>query len=115
MPDNKILLRVRSGIEANLSAWEEIVQDGQWKHVYGELLSNGKLTRPPKGFDKDSPALEWIKWKGFYVSKALTDEEATQEDVVEQIVRDHMDQWFWIHRRWKLGPQFINADDPPPE
>lgn len=88
MPDNKILLRVRSGIEANLSAWEKIVQDDHWKHVYGELLSNGKLTRPPKGFDKDSPALEWIKWKGFYVSKELTDEEATREDVIEQIVEN---------------------------
>jgi KDO2-lipid IV(A) lauroyltransferase len=24
-------------------------------------------------------------------------------DTVEKIVRDHMDQWFWIHRRWKLA------------
>ena len=22
-------------------------------------------------------------------------------DNLEQVVRDHMDQWFWIHRRWK--------------
>ena len=26
-------------------------------------------------------------------------------DGLETLVRDHMDQWFWIHRRWKTGRQ----------
>lgn len=32
-----------------------------------------------------------------------TPEEMTQalNDSLESLVRDHMDQWFWIHRRWK--------------
>lgn len=25
-------------------------------------------------------------------------------DGLEALVRDHMDQWFWIHRRWKPAP-----------
>ena len=36
-------------------------------------------------------------------------------DVVEQVAREHPDQWFWIHRRWKLSPQAqqaINAGAP---
>lgn len=31
----------------------------------------------------------------------------TQEvnDGLEALVREHMEQWFWIHRRWKVGAQ----------
>ena len=34
-----------------------------------------------------------------------TPEAMTQglNDSLEALVRDHMDQWFWIHRRWKGG------------
>lgn len=34
-----------------------------------------------------------------------TPEEMTQalNDSLERLVRDHLDQWFWIHRRWKGG------------
>ncbi|MDE3027054.1 MAG: lysophospholipid acyltransferase family protein [Paracoccaceae bacterium] len=35
-----------------------------------------------------------------------TPEEMTQalNDSLEHLVRTHMDQWFWIHRRWKSRP-----------
>jgi Kdo2-lipid IVA lauroyltransferase/acyltransferase len=34
-----------------------------------------------------------------------TPEAMTQalNDSLEAIVRDHLDQWFWIHRRWKAA------------
>jgi KDO2-lipid IV(A) lauroyltransferase len=37
-------------------------------------------------------------------------------DRLEQMVRAHMGQWFWVHRRWKPGVrQAAIADAPPPE
>ena len=42
----------------------------------------------------------------------LTDPETMTQalnDSLEQIVRAHMDQWFWIHRRWKPADQARRA------
>ena len=39
-------------------------------------------------------------------------------DTVEAIVRTHVDQWFWVHRRWKLAPKVkatLSADAQPPK
>lgn len=88
MPDNKILQPVRTAIEYRLSEWEEIVHAPQLSAAFGSVLSNGELKRPPKGFDKESPALAWIKWKGFYTKKDLSDADLIQPDFVETMIRD---------------------------
>ncbi|MEO9826484.1 MAG: lysophospholipid acyltransferase family protein [Paracoccaceae bacterium] len=39
-------------------------------------------------------------------------------DTVEGIVRTHINQWFWVHRRWKLGQaekDTLSADAQPPK
>ena len=39
-------------------------------------------------------------------------------DAVEEIVRAHPEQWFWIHRRWKLAPwarDLLSEGAPPQE
>ena len=39
-------------------------------------------------------------------------------DVVEGIVRTHINQWFWVHRRWKLHQNVkasLSADAQPPK
>lgn len=42
-----------------------------------------------------------------------TAEEMTQalNDSLEAIVRENMDQWFWIHRRWKAPPKHMTTSD----
>jgi uncharacterized protein (TIGR02453 family) len=56
------------GIRKRISAWpkqfEAIVEEASFKKHYGGLTGE-KLKRPPAGFKKDDPAIEWIKGKSF--------------------------------------------------
>ena len=58
-----------------------------------------------------------------HVGAPLTGESAEEmmqayNDAVEKIARAHPDQWFWIHRRWKLAPwakDLLSEGEQPPE
>jgi uncharacterized protein (DUF2461 family) len=43
------------------------------------------LKRVPQGFDKDSPAAEYLKLKNFYVFKEFSNEEVLKKDFIEKI------------------------------
>lgn len=62
---------------------------------YGALVIPTYGIRKPNGLDFEIVVEEPIP-EG-------TPEAMTQalNDSLERLVRDHMDQWFWIHRRWK--------------
>ena len=64
---------------------------------YGALVVPVYGIRRPDGLDFDIVVEEPIP-EG-------TPEAMTQalNDSLERRVRDHMDQWLWIHRRWKGG------------
>lgn len=43
----------------------KVVKNKHFAARYGGLQQEGKLTRPPKGFDADEPQIETIKLKNF--------------------------------------------------
>lgn len=74
MPDK--LLDVRNRIAANYKSFLKIVQDKEFKKYYGELWQGDKLKTAPKGFDKEHPAMEYLKLKSF-IGDHMTNEEKT--------------------------------------
>ena len=49
------------------AGFTKLLKNKKLKETYGELQEEGKLSRPPKGFDADVPHLEYIKLKNFIV------------------------------------------------
>jgi uncharacterized protein (DUF2461 family) len=44
------------------------------------------LIREPKGYDKDNPAIDYIKLKNFIVSVPITDEELIDKKLIKKII-----------------------------
>jgi uncharacterized protein (DUF2461 family) len=44
------------------------------------------LTRPPKGYDEDNPAIEYLKLKSIIASSSLPDTDLTSSQLVKTIV-----------------------------
>lgn len=49
-------------------------------------LSGQALTRPPKGYSADHPAIELLKQKEFLVSRRLSDKEVLSEKFADQVI-----------------------------
>lgn len=69
MPPADRLRAIRLQVIADASGFGKLLKNKKFKEAYGDLQIEGQLTRPPKGFDADSPHIEYIKLKNFIVWK----------------------------------------------
>lgn len=80
--------KVRQEIDYNWEEFKGILQHKQFKKLFGDLSRQEgmSLIREPKGYEKDNPAIEYIKLKNFIVSVPVTDEELTDKKLVKKII-----------------------------
>lgn len=71
-PDN--LKKVRQEIDYNSGEFLELVENGKFKKVFGEVWGE-RLKRPPKGYDEDNPVIQYLKMKDFVVLHKIGDDE----------------------------------------
>ena len=67
-PELKLL---RDHVVANPAGLKKALGHAAFKKTYGELGSDGRLTRVPKGFDKDHPMAEYLKNRHFFCETTL--------------------------------------------
>lgn len=69
MPPPDRLRAIRQRIVADPDGFGKLLKNRKLKETFGGFQDEGKLTRPPKGFDGDAPHIEYIKHKSFIVWK----------------------------------------------
>ncbi|HEX6127261.1 MAG TPA: DUF2461 domain-containing protein [Pyrinomonadaceae bacterium] len=79
MPDAGELLKIRNAIASNTKEFLKIVEGRAFKDRFGDL-DGDRLSRPPKGFPADHPAIEFLKLKSFTVSERFTAKDAVAKD-----------------------------------
>lgn len=89
-PGPDVLKEVRQEIDYNVSEFEKIINNKKFKAVYTKGLSmegDMSLSRPPKGYDENNPAIAFIKLKHFIAMAPLTDAQVTDKNFITTAVK----------------------------
>jgi uncharacterized protein (TIGR02453 family) len=88
MPPADRLKSIRQHIVADPAAFGKMLKNRKLKETFGDLQDEGKLVRPPKGFDADTPHIEYIKLKSFIVWKETSLKKKIPADLAKELVTD---------------------------
>ncbi|WP_353154196.1 DUF2461 domain-containing protein [Herminiimonas fonticola] len=91
MPPADRLRAIRQHVIADAAGFSKVLRNKKLKETYGDLQQEGKLTRPPKGFEADAAHLEYIKLKNFIV---WNERDVRKVDDLQKILAaDFKDAW----------------------
>jgi uncharacterized protein (TIGR02453 family) len=86
MPEREQLLAIRRHIEIHHEDLRKILASKKLRNLMSEF-DGQKLTRPPKGFPQDSPALDLLLCRQWGVSASLPPDLATSPTLLKEIVK----------------------------
>ena len=88
MPDADVVKKVRQEIDYSFDEFSKIIKNkkfiAQYKNL--EITDETSLTREPKGYEKNNPAIQFIKLKSWLAMSSLTDAELTDKNLTKKIV-----------------------------
>lgn len=89
MPDAAALKKMRQEIDYCSDEFFSIVQAKKFKAVFGDIYKGGdvSLSTTPKGYEKDHPAIGYLKLKSFIAEQHLSDEELTKATLHKKTVQ----------------------------
>jgi uncharacterized protein (TIGR02453 family) len=89
-PEPDVLKKVRQEVDYNFDEFKKILNNKKFKAVYTKGLSKEgemSLSRPPKSYDENNPAIGFIKLKSFIAIAPLTDGQVTDKKAASTIIR----------------------------
>jgi uncharacterized protein (TIGR02453 family) len=93
MPPSDRLRAIRQQVMADAAGFSKVLKNRKLKETYGDLQDEGKLTRPPKGFDADAPHIEYIKLKSFIVWKEISLKKKIPADLGKEVATGFKDAY----------------------
>ncbi|UAY52287.1 DUF2461 domain-containing protein [Ferruginibacter albus] len=88
LPMSPLLAKARQEIDYNFDEWKKIVNNKNFKKYFPEGVDGIEvLSRPPKGYADDNPAIEFLKMKSFIVSHAAEDNLLTDKNSTSNILQ----------------------------
>ncbi|PIB36809.1 hypothetical protein BFP72_16075 [Reichenbachiella sp. 5M10] len=87
-PQPDSLANIRQEIDYNGASLKEILDEPDFKQTFGQVRGE-QLKTAPKGYPKDHPMIEILRYKSFYVLREMSEGELTAKNFVEEAVRTY--------------------------
>jgi len=75
MPQPEVLKTVREEIYYHFDEFSRIIEEQKFIEAFGRIEDDQKLVNPPKGFPKDFPGIELLKYKNYAVMHYVSDQQ----------------------------------------
>lgn len=88
MPDTGELKKVRQEIDYNWDEFQSIITEKNFKKIFDDIYKGGdvSLSTLPKGYEKDNPAINYLKLKSFIAETKIADEDLTKATLHKKTV-----------------------------
>ncbi|MBL7892656.1 MAG: DUF2461 domain-containing protein [Bacteroidia bacterium] len=83
-PNPEDLKRIREDIARNYEDWRKLFADKSFKQTFNKLQGE-QVQTSPKGFSKDHPAIDLLRYKQFILKHSFTDKEVLAPGFLEQV------------------------------
>jgi uncharacterized protein (TIGR02453 family) len=87
-PEADRMKKIRQEIDYSWEAFKKIITNKKFVTTFGDLekTKETSLSREPKGYEKDNPAIDYIKLKSWVVSAPITDVEIMDKTGLKKIL-----------------------------
>lgn len=85
-PNKEDLFRIRKEFEISDQEIRDILNSTNFEKYFGGVLEGEELKTAPKGFQKDHPAIDLIRKKGFIAVRKFSDKEVLSPDFLKEVL-----------------------------
>lgn len=88
MPDKALVQKVRQEIDYCWDEWQLMLKNKSFQKHYSDFSREPEmiLQREPKGYDKNNPAIAYLKMKSWVATQFLTDTALTESNLVKNVI-----------------------------
>ena len=87
-PNPDDLKLIRSHIAADDKPLRKILASKKFKHTFGDLEGE-QVKTAPKGYSKDHPSIDLLKYKQLIVTRKFTDKEVKDPNFIKEVVKTY--------------------------
>jgi len=87
-PEKNVLNAIRDAIARDPAPLRKLLNGAALKKGYGELWDDDMLKSVPRGFDREHPAADLLRYKNFILARRIPDSDVLGDAFVSTIVSD---------------------------